>query len=404
MSESYTLSEASESILLPFNFDGPSAPGHKRIRRAAISSSSDESTWEQPVDIPLKLYSTETLRFIGFKRTAAEEIMKRFHHALSEHSNMGVDFFAFIKAFLEEGPHDASSTDSDWDPVLKQMGIKGEIRAGILNRDYEHLRLSKSAKEWALETVEDGWIFVTGVDKAVKRNGKKIAQGFQGDGPGIRAKRRSEMGSEEEQASGLSAPRIITASEPVMSDDMIVLYKGGSVGRLQKGLGDGNDLLLTALSSQAPTDFSSTNNLVYFTKQRQCAFEYAAYAHARQPHLDSGILLLPVPRELMADARQVFGGEWRDLVFACRGSENYSQTALKRQALYDEDAVLVGEICAMSNVQCERLDDASQLRVMFLKNGMKGSQHVVNSARRLADIAEACKGKAMIELTVQGGS
>lgn len=56
----------------------------------------------------------------------------------------------------------------------------------------------------------------------------------------------------------------------------------------------------------------------------------------------------------------------------------------------------------MSNDQCERLDDGSGLRVMSLKNGPKASQHVINSTRRRADITEACKGKATIELTAQG--
>lgn len=307
MSETLTLSEASESILFPFNFDGPSAPGHKRIRRAAISSSSDESTWEQPIDIPLKLYSTESLQFVGFKRSAAQEMMERFHYALIEHSNMGSDFFFFMKAFLEESTQDASGVDSDWDAVLKQMGIKREIRAGILNADYDHLRLSKTARDWAIETVEDGWIFLTGVDTAVKRNEKKIAQGFQKDGPGFRAKRRSEMGSEEEQTTGLSAPSSKTASGTITSDDAtIVLFKGGSVDRLQKGLSKENDLLLPALSTMPPTDFSSTKNLVYFTNQWQCAFEYAAYAHARQPRQDTGILQVPIPKEFLADAREVF--------------------------------------------------------------------------------------------------
>jgi len=42
-------------------------------------------------------------------------------------------------------------------------------------------------------------MFLTGIDGAVKRNEKKIAEGFQDGGPGIRAKRRAEMGSESEQ-------------------------------------------------------------------------------------------------------------------------------------------------------------------------------------------------------------
>jgi len=55
----------------------------------------DESAWEELIDIPLRLYSTESWRFVGFKRRAAEEIMRRFHDALIEHFNMGIDFSLF---------------------------------------------------------------------------------------------------------------------------------------------------------------------------------------------------------------------------------------------------------------------------------------------------------------------
>jgi hypothetical protein len=158
----------------------------------------DEATWEDSIDIPLRLYSTESLQFVGFKRCAAEEIMQRFRHALLEHSNKGIEFFAFMRGFIEGGSENVLGAYADWDSALKQMGMKRKVRAGILNPDFDHFRLSGSARSWAPETVEDGWMFLTGLDEAVKRNEKKIANGFQGDGLGIRVKRRAEMGSESD--------------------------------------------------------------------------------------------------------------------------------------------------------------------------------------------------------------
>jgi hypothetical protein len=199
MLETPTLTEASESIHTLFNFDDASSvSGDRRIIRAAISLRTDDSAWEEPIDIPLKLYSTESRRFVGFKRSAAEEIMRRFRHPVIEHSNMAIDFVAFMDGFLRDCPQNAfgAASDDEWDAALKQMCVKRAVREGILDPDFENLRMCKSAKEWAIETVEDGWVFLTGMDAAVKRNEEKIAQGFRDGGPGVRAKRRAEMASE----------------------------------------------------------------------------------------------------------------------------------------------------------------------------------------------------------------
>lgn len=120
----------------------------------------------------------ESLRFIGFKRIAAESILQRFHSALVEHWNMGIDFYSFVEAFLDESPENVFERDDDWNAVLKRMGIRKEVRIDILNPDYDHIRLSRSAKDWAIETIKDGWIFLTRIDKAVKKNEIKIKNGI----------------------------------------------------------------------------------------------------------------------------------------------------------------------------------------------------------------------------------
>lgn len=400
MSETLTLSEAAQAVLIPFDFDGPAEPGHRRLRRAAVSSSSDESTWDEPIDVPIYFHSLQSLRFVGFKKTAAEVILERYHSALIEHRNMPFDFYDFITGFLEGKSANAYRADHNWDEALKNLGIRKQIRIGILNPEYDHLRLTKSAKDWALETIEDGWIFLQGMDKAVKRNQKKIKKAFSKDGPGARAKRRSEMGSEAEQQTGSSAPSTITAPSTIIEDNNnIVLYKGGSVARFEQAFSSDGELLLRAITSTPPTDFSNTSLFLYLNKQYQCAFEYAKFAHSRRKDLDAGIFKISIPKELLADSREIFGEEWKELVFACRGPKKFMKASFKTQQKYDEENLLIGPICGISNEQCDRLNDPSELTSWTLKTGVKASQHVIKSVKRLMDIQEACQGKAMIEVT-----
>jgi hypothetical protein len=400
MSETLTLSEAAQAVLIPFNFDGSAEPGHRRLRRAAVSSSSDESTWDELIDIPIYLHSLQSLRFVGFKKAAAEVILERYHSALIRHANIPMEFYDFMTGFLEGRPENAYRADHDWDKVLKDLGIRERVRMGILNPDYDHLRLTKSAKDWALITIEDGWIFLTGMDKAVKRNGKKIKKAFSKDGPGARAKRRSEIGSEAEQQTGSLVHPTTTASSTIIEDNNnIVLYKGGTVPRFEEAFSSDGELLLWALISAPPTDFSSTSSFLYFSKQYQCAFEYAGYAHSRHPEQDAGIFKISVPKELLADSREIFDEEWKELVFACRSPKKLARSGLETQLKYDEENLLIGPICGISNEQCKRLNEASELKPLTLKTGVKASQDVIKSVKRITDIGEACQGRAMIEVT-----
>jgi hypothetical protein len=402
MSETLTLSEAAQAVLIPFNFDGPAEPGHRRLRRAAVSSSSDESTWDELIDIPIYLHSLQSLRFVGFKKAVAEEILERYHSALIRHGTMPLGFYDFMIGFLEGKSENAYRADHDWDGVLKDLGIRKRVRMGILNPEYDHLRLTKSAKDWALETIEDGWIFLRGIDKAVKRNGKKIKKAFSKDGPGARAKRRSEIGSEAEQQTGSSVhPTTIASSTIIEGNNEIVLYKGGSVPRFEKAFSSDGELLLSAMLSTPPSDFSSTQSFLYFSKQYQGAFEYAGYAHSRNPAQDAGIFKISVPKDLLADPREIFDKEWKELVFACRGPRKHMQACLKKQQKYDEETLLIGPICGISNEQCDDLNEPSELTPLILKTGVKASQHVIKSAKRISDIGEACRGRAMIEVTIE---
>lgn len=136
---------------------------------------------------------------MGFNKAAAKVIHDRYHSAIIELGTMPFDFFDFMTDYLKGRSGDAYRVDHDWEGVLEDLGMRKRVRTGILNPDFDDIRLMKSARDWALETIEDGWIFLTGMDDAVKRNGEKLRIKRSKSGPEVAAEKRSEMETEAGQ-------------------------------------------------------------------------------------------------------------------------------------------------------------------------------------------------------------
>ena len=118
--------------------------------------------------------------------------------------------FDFMTEFLGESP-DVYKPGDDYDEALKNMGVREFVRDGMLDPEFDAIRLTNSARGWAVETIEDGWIFLTSLDSTIKRNEKKIKDYLFAGGPGARAARRSKMKSEADGRGGSSADSAATA-------------------------------------------------------------------------------------------------------------------------------------------------------------------------------------------------
>ena len=70
MSDYPTFSQAARDILAPFNNDEgtPAPPGYRRLPRAAVFSVSDDSAWDETIDIPERLCSQEALHLSDSNR------------------------------------------------------------------------------------------------------------------------------------------------------------------------------------------------------------------------------------------------------------------------------------------------------------------------------------------------
>ncbi|KAJ9642008.1 hypothetical protein H2199_005223 [Coniosporium tulheliwenetii] len=67
---------------------------------------------------------------------------------------------------------DAWDPEHDWDAALRDMGLKKETRDGIMTLEFRDLRLTASASEWAIDTVELGFEFLEGLERETSEEEK----------------------------------------------------------------------------------------------------------------------------------------------------------------------------------------------------------------------------------------
>jgi hypothetical protein len=109
-------------------------------------------------------------------------------------------------------------------------------------------------------------------------------------------------------------PLVATKSTPpIAPEGRVMFFKGGSIDRFNEDALPDGSLSMDALLSNPPGDFSRNKRILYLTKQRQCAWEYAEYAKARAP-IDCGILYLAISKALVQDRREIRGEEWYDIL------------------------------------------------------------------------------------------
>jgi hypothetical protein len=158
---------------LSITYDGPSESARQRcLPRGILGDSSDETTFGEEVTVPVYLNSIEALRFIGLKKTAAQEVMSAFleEYAGEENSRSdALDLITFATGYLADKT-DVAGDDEDWMEALKDMGARKSLRCGILDPEFADLRLSRSGKEWFRESMRDAWAFLVGLNKNIDRN------------------------------------------------------------------------------------------------------------------------------------------------------------------------------------------------------------------------------------------
>lgn len=391
--QSSTFSDVADEILSSCDGSVESTyPGMRRIRLAALTDSSDELAWSQTIELPENQTSIVALQFIGLKYKIAHELYERHITLSSEYSEFHAKdegLRGLVKEHIVAFEEDvmAEADDDVWDDVLKRMGIKRSTREGILDPEYSSIRYTKSAKEWSLETLDLGWELMDGADSRVKANKDKVKEAMAPRGAYTRHKQRSETGIESSEPSMPSIATTATHDAPM--PECVLLHKGGAHQRFLHAM-DSKPFDPLNLASVPPTDFHrEATHYLYFTKSMDCARKYAGFTHARQPSAIASVISVAVPRELLLDAVDIVGDDWKELLWWSQGKTSIQNFKLPQHLeYYTKASILVGKLCAQGNAQIQALEDKHCIQSLRLPSGDAPSQHVFQSFNIIEELSK----------------
>ncbi|KAJ4303265.1 hypothetical protein N0V90_002158 [Kalmusia sp. IMI 367209] len=358
---------------------------------------------DDTIEVPDILNSPESLKFCGMSDEAATEIFDRWSENNEKlqpgQMGFGQNVIELARSFIsfKARNSNAFTEGDDWDGALRSQGIKIATRVRILDPNFKILRLSASASEWALDTLNSSWEFLDGLDERVQNKKKEKDVRSTSPDPSVKPSKAIKPTSLLSALhSGSSSLKLAIESEPPKEVlGRTFLYKGGSWNRLITIFNPDGSLNAGSIVSKPPCDFHPSDYDLYFTKQQDVAREYAEYAHRRIPAQEPAILTVGIPSEWMGTARGLFGLEWKKLIWCCRNQEelvkNFGKLPDALKELEDYE-VLLGDICYQSNDQVTRLKSWDDIAVMKTSKGVKGTQVVLKGSLMGEKFNKECRG------------
>jgi len=400
MSSTRVISEASLRFLSEVGNSTNVQKGYRTISLRTISSYDSNDT----IEVPDFLNSSESLQFCGFETQIADLL---YHNWTRDNEEIGPGSLGYgrpvvalareyIKSMSRGG--DAMREADDWEGALKKQGIKSSTRQRILDPNFKNIRLSRSASEWALDTLQLSWEFLDGLDSRVERVKKENEMRSVSPDPSVKpskAVKSSATLSSTLHSGSLTLQTAIETETPKDIPGRTLLHKGGAWSRLISIFNPDGSLDLTDIVSTPPVDFHPTRYDLYFSKQWEVVREYAEFAQRRVPAEQATVLTIAVPSSFLSEAKVIHGSDWNKMIWCSRNKRALiSNRGVLPEELndYENAEVLIGLICGIGNDQVERLKRGEELPVLKTKGGMKGSQVALQGPSMLARFKSECRG------------
>jgi hypothetical protein len=370
------------------------------------------------IEIPDTLFSVESYVYMGFTEMTARQIWNRY---ITRPHDMPDTFLDFASAHVNlSSEPDVYCADEDWDGCLRSCGINQKMRNAILMAEFEDIRYSQSAKYWATEAIGMNYEALETINERLKE--KMHAQ------DAINQRRRPEYTIQVDDLSRLSSsnrakekgkmkdsapPPSSTATAvllaPICPQGYTTLWKGLSKKHCEGFINPvTQELEVKALASSAPSDFSSSHNLIYFTPQKALADRYASWAKHKAPHAETAIVQVNVPvffsEQKIGDKAFSYmllnttnpDNEWKQIVWHAKGNvrEPRHLRDIRRCGL------LIGH--CPTGLKLERLAShrlvGDQHVLKFDDSGtmVKAIQWVLQGDDAEEDFNERCKGNAWV--------
>lgn len=400
MSSTRVLSEQSLHFL---EKAGNSITLHRGVRTISLQTISSYDS-DDTIDVPDMLNSPESLEFCGLQTEVAKLLHQKWEHdeqTLEPYTlGYGATLISIARHYIR-GMADRKNAlweQDDWDDALESMGINELTRSRILDPTFKDLRLSRSAAEWALDTLDRSWEYLDGLDARLKKlkEEKETRSGSPDSSvKPLKAKRPSDSLTSALHSGSSSLKLAVETEVPKEVPGRILLHKGGGWTRLISIFNPDGSLNVRGIASQPPVDFHPWHKDLYFTKQWDVALHYSNFAQRRVPPDTATILTVAVPSSFTASLLQVFGDDWKKLVWHSRNEgasfENYGSLP-KELAKYEEADVLIGLICGVGHDQIQRLKSPDDLENLKISNGERATQVVLQGQEMLNKFKEECRG------------
>ena len=374
MSELTVLAPLDSANLLSHGLLGPGrTAGSHRLHKRRLNRSSDEENRDIPLDvslsspaaddafavIPVALISYETLVYVGLSEAKATELWSRWtnwpaqgprRETDADDGGLVVTFKDFIVGSFKDQVDVAGDNAQQWYACLSGCGVAVDVQNAIMDPRFQYLRLSQSCLDWVNDTVKMRYAGLEDIQRSsreremqLRRIATRSGDNQGGSGHGGRQggldiatgssssasqDQRSVSGFQQQNTPGIG-PDIWGSTSAIAARNApghTVLFKGVDQGRIA-GLFDEAGTLdrISTLLSSAPSSFSGTRSLFYFTPDHQAAVYHAAYAKRRANHESVVIICLRIPNTAISslsapDFQRISwpSNEWKELIWRCR--------------------------------------------------------------------------------------
>jgi hypothetical protein len=405
-----TLSEQSIQILRNRGDDARLQNGFRSVSNTSYLSE-DSVDSQATVEIPDKLESVETLEFLELRPEVAQHVFNSFLQQKAEFPHWAsIDGAARDHVRSIQG--DAFYLHDDWSDVMSRIGLTANFQKRVMDPEYTHMRLTGSAKHWAIEMINMRFEFLFSLDNVIKSHApgpkhKVSHMDLSGELKAGLPYPVSERSSSKGPVLGTfpsAGPSVATANDmpPVNIDGHQMFFKGGSLVRLNKIFTKTSRLNILQVCSTPPGDFTALSQALYLTKQTSVAWEHAQWAKkiVDGAVVPIGILKIAIPNSLLASITQVAGDEWRNLVWNSRRQDEEDDNL----AYLKESQWLTGPLCRQSTNTILKMSTPAELEVWKLKGGETASQHYTASGSMFKMLGDACVDKVWItEMACSGG-
>ncbi|EJT79377.1 hypothetical protein GGTG_04461 [Gaeumannomyces tritici R3-111a-1] len=383
--ESLVLAAADAAALQTAGLLRPgSHTGFRRLHKRRLNSSSDEEYAQIPLDIgpesfavsaafadiPVALFSRETLAYLGLSQSKADEIWSEWTNWPSTGIRREIDagdggleitFIDYITARLENIEDVYEDDDDQWRQCLGRCGISSSVQDAIMDPSFKRIRLTNSCVFWVEDTIQMRFAGLEDIQRASRDRERALLRAASRPGGRGQAARPSGSGQGRRRAASASemqqeaTPGVSSmhwsrdlAAEYAKNSDCITLYKGMDQARMA-GLFDNAGVLdnISTLLSSQPSDFSATRGLLYFASDYKVAEYYAAYAKHRANCESVVMICVSLPKETIdnmeaPELQRLFWPtpQWKQLVWRSKTGKRLPKPLRK----YRDALLIIGTI------------------------------------------------------------